>query len=251
MSNKENIRRIYIDVTQAQNWQGRAAGIIRVMDEISSRFTYDHRFNSTFISWDQKNSHFYEVDFLQALKSREHNLTIGQKKAEPGGESKSGLRSLLVKVPLAKRTFHLIRNLILKIRNLPGIWRLTKKLELDKNSILFMPHGGVWESKDYAKTILELKKDREVSLIPILYDMCPVLTPQFCSPGIRKVFKQHIQKTLSSSNLILSISKNTSKDAKLWLNQIKSPVPAIKEFRLGDEISEIEGIRPEEATCLF
>lgn len=246
MSNKEAPKRIYIDVTQAQNWQGRAAGIIRVMDEISSRFASDQRFKPTFISWDQKNSHFYEVDFLEALRAREHNLSLGQNKFSAEAESKSVIRKILLKVPLTKRIFHLIRNILLKVLSLPGVWRLTKKLELDKDSVLFMPHGGVWESEDYSKTILTLQKERGVSLIPILYDMCPVLTPQFCSPGIRKVFKQHMQKTLSSSDLILSISKNTSRDAGLWLKQVKASVPETREFRLGDEISDVQGTEPEE-----
>jgi glycosyltransferase involved in cell wall biosynthesis len=243
MAQQEITKRIYIDVTQAQEWQGRAAGIIRVMDEISLRFAKDGRFNTTFIGWDQKNGYFYEVDFLEALKSREHNLSIGKDPSAP--YSSSSIRKTLTKIPLAKRTFHLIRNTYLYLRSLPGVWRLTKKLELEKGSTLFMPHGGVWESKTYSKTILNLKNDRRISLVPIIYDMCPIVVPQFCSPGIRKVFKQHIRATLSSSDLILSISKNTSSDIKKWLRRMSTKaIPPTIEFRLGDDISLEKGIRP-------
>jgi glycosyltransferase involved in cell wall biosynthesis len=107
-----------------------------------------------------------------------------------------------------------------------------------------MPHGGVWESKKYIQRILNLQEQENVKLVPIVYDFCPVLTPQFCSKGIRIIFERYMKETLAKSNLVLAISDNTAADAKRWLTSLGHTLPPFKVFRLGDEIAGDKTVKP-------
>ncbi len=98
------------------------------------------------------------------------------------------------------------------------------------------------ESDNYIQYVKQLHGNKNVKLVPILYDLCPVLTPQFCFEGIRLVFNNYMRKILPIATLVLAISENTANDGKAWLKSIGKAVPQIEVFRLGDEIG---GEQPE------
>ncbi|MDB5170466.1 MAG: glycosyltransferase [Candidatus Saccharibacteria bacterium] len=232
------MQKIYIDVTQSYAWKGKATGIIRVMDEISSRFMLDETKDSLFVVWDEVDANFYEIDYPRALLARHSKPNKHEVEVTTLADSKL-LRKVVLKLPLS-RTVHAV----LKKQRLKGA-AAQQPVMFEQSSILFMPHGGTWESDKYAKKIISLKVEKNVRLAPILYDLCPVLTPQFCSEGIRKIFSSYMQKVLPEASLILAISKNTSDDAQAWIAATQSKkLTALKVFRLGDEIAGGNSVKP-------
>ncbi len=245
------MKKVYIDITQAYSWKGDAAGIIRVMDEISSRFVGDSRFETSFLVWDESKACFYDVDYVQALsqrilgkegqKNEVHIEETGLFHAKP---VKAG-RKVAAKAPVIGSTYRALRSLKDKIVITLDA-RKIEPINLQENSVLFMPHGGVWGSKNYDDYILKIKSEDGIKLVPIIYDLCPILTPQFCSKGIRKTYKNYMEKTLEYSDLVLAISKNTQSDVKSWLRSMKKSTPPIEVFRLGDEIGDGEATQPQQ-----
>lgn len=232
------LKKLYIDVTQSHNWSGEATGIIRVMDEIATRFSQGQQFSTVFIVWDESLGLFREVDFLQVLADRVSQSATPIKKAPEKvviTKTKRSVRHAIRSIPLTKTAY---RILLSRSRRLEKFFNHNYSVRFEPGSILLMPHGGVWESDINSRRILELKTEKQLKIVPILYDLCPILTPQFCSSGIRTIFKKYMQRILPSADLMLAISKNTAEDARQWLSSIgKTKTAPIKVFRLGDEIA--------------
>ncbi len=243
-----NLKKVYIDVTQSFSWKGRATGIIRVMDEVSVRFVGDKRFDVEFVVWDEHKECFYSIDYVQALQNRVVEDDEFENQNDTPAASKSvGLikkaRRVASKTPLLGHSYRFMR--LLKDKAIVRMSaRPIRKVQLEENATLFMPHGGVWESKKYSKYILNLQSAADIALIPIVYDLCPVLTPQFCSKGVRKIFSRHMRETLSKSDHVLAISQNTLSDIERWLGDLGQSIPEISVFRLGDEIGGERSSKP-------
>jgi glycosyltransferase involved in cell wall biosynthesis len=234
------LKKIYVDITQLYAWQGKLTGIQRVMDEISKRFLDDKRFSPIFIVWNKNKASFFEVDFKNFLLEREKLQTSStliakknQTRARRIARAKRLLRRVYHKVPLSRTTYNLYTSLNSKVIELTSPHKI---ITLDDNSMLFMPHGGVWESDTYITKILELKKDKKIKLITVLYDLCPVLSPQFVVEAVSAAYENYMKQVLPKSDLVLAISENTARDARHWLQSIGQEIPPnIKVFRLGDE----------------
>lgn len=239
---QEKSKILYIDVTQSFAWEGEAMGIIRVMDEISRRFIDDPIFETVFIIWDETARQFYKVDYAQALDKRSKSEISYLPKARHAPPYKSLIRRALVKIPGTKTVY---KTMILKNNQLTNALDHKKTVRFSEDAILFMPHGGVWESRSYSQKLTKLKAERNIQLVPILYDLCPVLTPQFSSEGIRKVFDRHMRQMLPAASLVLAISENTKRDCFAWLGAIsKTKEPVVEVIRLGDEICTDVSIKP-------
>ena len=236
------MKKVYIDVTQLYEWQGKVTGIQRVMYEVSRRFADDKRFDPIFIIWDGSVSLFYQIDFDKIIQDREkaqHITGSGSLKSE----NKKALSADAAK-RFSKKAYHVLplsrtgRKLYLasKSKFISQIAR-GNTINIESDSILFMPHGGVWGSQTYVREIMNLRASKGVKLVTILYDLCPVLSPQFVVEPVRIAYEKYMKKVLPKSHLILSISKNTAEDARQWLQAEGESKANIEVFRLGDEVS--------------
>jgi glycosyltransferase involved in cell wall biosynthesis len=236
------LKKIYIDITQLYAWQGKLTGIQRVMDEISRRFIGDSRFESAFIIWDKNTASFYEVDFEKSILEREIIQKTGNEEAAKAMQSRPTLKAktrgamkrVYYRAPLSRTMYNFYSSLNGRMikRIAPG-----KTVKIEPGSLLFMPHGGVWESDTYIANILDLKKNSQVKLVTILYDLTPVLAPQFAVAAVTEAFENYMSQVLPRSDLVLAISNNTAKDARHWLESTgKKEKVKIEVFRLGDEI---------------
>ncbi len=227
------MKKLYIDITESYAWEGEVTGIIRVMDELSSRFAKDTSISPNFVIWDEAAGVFRSVEFNDMPHlapngkiSKQSEFETNQNNLVSPENEKSGLSQSV------KRIF--------KARTGKAVNVIEDKPEafINDNAVLFMPHGGVWGSDKYVQKLFVLQESHNVSVAPILYDLCPVVTPQFCSAGVRKIFNNYMSRVLSRASLVLAISENTASDAKTWTKSIGAgEIKAIDVFRLGDEIS--------------
>lgn len=242
------MKKIYIDITQLYNWRGKVTGIQRVMDEISRRFITDDHFSPIFIVWQKNTASFYEVNFKDTPQEMERRGVAAKPANAPAltprsHKAKKLLSKIYYRVPLSRTAYNLYSSMNGRMNRIatPG-----KTVEIENNALLFMPHGGVWESETYISTILNLKKNHKVKLITILYDTVPVLTPQFAVEAITVVFGNYMKQVLPKADLVLTISKNTANDAQKWLGSIGGDaIENIKVFRLGDEVGEQNPVKVE------
>ncbi len=206
------------------------------MYEISSRFRGDDSFEPVFVMWDKGTASFYEVDFDQIetfLKESQTSLSESAW-AHRRAQYVALFKRVYHHVPLSRtmyNTYSSLRSKAIRLRPSSGA------ITLEPNTMLFMPHGGVWESQTYIAKILELSKTSGLKLVPILFDMCPVISPQFVVEPVQEAFENYMKQVLPKSDLVLAISENTARDAKKWLASVGLDNPTnIKVFRLGDEI---------------
>lgn len=232
---RRDLKKVYIDITEAYAWNGKVTGIIRVMDELAARFAASKSLDIQLIVWNKKYSRFLSVQFEEVLKNRQQSEKLSINKIDIEIDDYSTPASIAgVKVPFSRSVKRLLgypKSRAVR-KNL-----LNSEVVFERDSILFMPHGGVWGVPVYLKTIADLKRTREIKLVPILFDLSPVLLPQFCSMGVRETFSSHMKEALTKSDLVIAISKSTAEDAKSWIKSIKSVEPSpIKTIRLGDEV---------------
>lgn len=227
-------KKIYIDVTQAYNWKGKATGIIRVMDELSIRFQKDKRFVPIYIVWNHSKKNFVIVDFAESY--------AGRNKIK-NGKIKNNTRKIKLKIPLSRT---ISKAFAKSKRVFMGGADEFIYLETEDNALYFLPHGGVWEDKNYLLHLKELKKNNYIKIAALIYDFSPVLEPQFCHPNIVETFSNYMNDSISVMDLLISISKNTTKDAIKWgsNNNLKS-FPQTDLIRLGEEINESKPVRPD------
>jgi hypothetical protein len=236
------LKKLYVDITELYAWKGKVTGIIRVMDELSRRFADEKKVAPTFVLWDERTATFLEVDFAELMLRRKHNQ-----------KSVQDLEAIDEILPIYRAGLRIpFSRTIRRIKDYPKNSRTHRKfrdkstVNFKRNSLLFMPHGGVWGSKKYAAKVFEFQKDLNLNLVPILYDLCPVVSPQFCSKGVRVAFKKYMSKMLVKADLVLAISENTAQDARAWIkSETNGKAPAIQVFRLGDEIGGGKSVKPQ------
>ncbi len=226
--------KLYIDVTESYAWRGKVTGIIRVMDELASRFFEDPDMEAIFVVWNEKGRLFERIDYQEIIDIRKAPALID----DNAHMTEEGLiwtfKNNILKLPYAKATYKKLKG-----RKSPA----NVGVIFEKGSTLFMLHGGVWSSQYYARYVINLKQEINLILKSVLYDLCPVRVPQFCSEGIRVIFDRHMRKLLPETDTILAISENTASEAREWLREFSDKtLPTIQTFRLGDEIGQQKSV---------
>lgn len=247
------MKKIYVDITQLYNWQGKVTGIQRVMDEISRRFITDDEFSPVFLVWQKNTASFYEVDYSDTAPERDRQQEVSA--VSPAATQSPSIltkairlmKKVYFRVPLARKAYNRYSSFNSRLL---AVFKPEQVVAIDDDAVLFMPHGGVWESETYIAKILDLKKNHNVKLVTILYDTVPALLPQFAVEAITIVFSNYMSQVLPKSDLVLAISENTAKDARRWLKMLNKPAAPITVFRLGDEVGQ-QDPKPVEAPKEF
>jgi glycosyltransferase involved in cell wall biosynthesis len=237
---------LYIDVTQLVHWSGKLTGIPRVMNELSIRFSTQPDVVS--IIWDAKYKRFSEIDLLQTLQSRGHRIhyvapdTITASLFKKGSATRQKLISdntyakLMGYMP-GKRTMRRVANATERAQ-LPVV----KLMPTDTLFVLW----GEWASGPYIDELVAANNNG-VKLIQIVYDLLPIVTPQYSGHSTKSMQSYNLQ-ILPLCSLILSISESTKRDLVEWLKSSELHIPDIAVFRLGDDFQQTETRLPKDKT---
>jgi glycosyltransferase involved in cell wall biosynthesis len=232
--------KLFIDVTELAGWQGRLTGVPRVMHELSARFAASS--DTRFVTWDSSLKKYHEISFSQ--------LNIGQDNVvntQPLLTSREGAaqlaKSLVAKSPAVKKV-------ALKFRK-----GLSSNTSHDRNgaALAGAQKGDIlfvlcdWHGSD-SVFIDALKRlnNSGVKLVHMLYDMLPLVTPQY-SGHASDSLRIYSQQVYPLCDLMFSISANTKKDVINWLEHNGLEIPPIQVIRLGDDFQFAGPIKPEEA----
>ncbi len=243
-------RKLYYDVTQLAHWQGSITGIPRVMFEYAVRFRADDT-DAAFIVWMKEIREFCEINLEETLAHRGHGIAYLHE-GEPTPtftHSSSGAVSSTPKPASNKMTFKRVarggirRSARVNKRFAAAVENRAKSLEMRRykkitfkaDDSIFIPWGEWW-SKDFIVK-LEQCHEQGVRLVQILHDMSPIVVPQYSNSGnATETFPVYCRRILPITDLVLSVSNNSKKDAVKWLSDNELNVPPIKVIRLGDDI---------------
>lgn len=243
-SNKNKL--IYFDVTQLAHWQGMLTGIPRVMYELSKQFYDDNGNNVVFVSWVKELGDFCEIDYEKTILERGNGIVYISPTSS--GIPTTTSSQLFVVKKYARKAAKKGFNVAAKTFKSQKIDRLKEKLQekvaysykkagLDSEDILFIPWGEWWD-ETFISRLETLHRENGVKLVQILHDMSPIVVPQFSNSGnATETYPVYCKRIYPICDLILSVSKNSKKDAEEWLTAQNLSVPDIQVFRLGDNIT--------------
>lgn len=249
--------RTFVDVTQLIHWQGEVTGIPRVIQEFALRFEAE---DTVYVAWVKEIKQFCAVDFGATIKIRGRGIVYLKKgdtkssKIEYGGSlPQSGEQATNKKflVKLAKKGLGGVRRIMPGLADsIEGNLKLAHmndytRIDFSQGDVLFIPWGEWWDENFIVK--LEQLHKSGAKIVQILHDMSPIVVPQFTNSGNAvETFPRYCRRVFPIASLILSVSKNSKKDAEVWLRENKLKVPRIEVFRLGEDFKVTKPTPPHE-----
>ncbi len=241
------MKHTYIDITQLVHWPGRLTGIPRVMNELAARYA-DAKYTS-FVTWDHRTSSFYELDIEKSLSRRGEGIFY--KMAAERNPDDRLVDAGMGLFNFAKRIGHKIKQLK------PGLYT---KIASRFNQTILSVQGktmaakagddlfilwGEWADESYRQAVINVH-NMGVSIVHIVYDMLPIVTPQYSGHSTDSM-SHYYREVIPLSRLVLSISESTKRDLITWLEKEKLSKPVVKTFRLGDDFSFVKPQKPQHA----
>ena len=107
-------------------------------------------------------------------------------------------------------------------------------IRIKPHDIIFSA-GANWDDEGFEEAVLDAKKNG-AKYAQLYYDAIPCLLPHSFGPGFADKFSLWLQKSISLSDVIFSISDNTRKDLIRFSNDKSVNIDEITVVRLGDSI---------------
>lgn len=96
--------------------------------------------------------------------------------------------------------------------------------------------GGCWGIPHLMQSVAKQKEEKNLKVITLMYDLIPVLHPQFFDVGGQKLFVNYAFQAIRISDKIIAISNNTKKDIEAECKKSDLKSPPIIVVRLGDDV---------------
>ena len=249
---------VWVDLTDLNNWKGHMTGIQRVVYNVAKEY---HRNDAAkFFAYNPELG-FSEVDFGQ-ISLRFDVIDDDQQAAgTEQGRSLRNRKDLLVSRSkrLTKRTAKLVyrkspRRARVLAKEIYVKRVVTSKTIVSKGDIqhpfkkgdtILIP-GASWHHHTLITDIGYLKTKLDLKIAHIIYDLIPVLFPEYFGQGFGDVYTKHMFNVFAVTDHALAISENTKKDSIAFLNEMKLPKIEVSTFRLGDDpiSSKLAGTPP-------
>lgn len=116
----------------------------------------------------------------------------------------------------------------------------TRQLNTDKTLELFdgdvmISAGLLWDS-NFLEIVFSKKRSVRITYIQIVYDIVPVLVPEFCVPGMNVRFPKYILDVAWTADAVYCISDSTLNDLSEYLDRHSLPSPSLHRIRLGVDL---------------
>lgn len=240
---------VWFDVTDLVHWRGTLTGIQRTQYNLCLQLSTN--VNSRFFEF-LENGVINEVplpDYKVFGDAQHNSSSLAKQSALP-------LVASLVRIVLRRGTRLIPSSVRARIKSKKNaaeeslkdflfMWRDSKATKIEAHSHPFargdsvVMLGVTWSIKDHQRHVAALREELDLFLVSTVYDLIPVLEPQFFGKGFGPHYGRHLMDTLWCSDLILSISEHTSRDLTNFADEMCTPKPRILTFRLGDEPDEV------------
>jgi glycosyltransferase involved in cell wall biosynthesis len=243
----------WIDVTELLGWHGNLTGIQRTSYHLGEEFA--RRDDVRFFSW-TKQGNFVQAEFPLSQ-------TFHDKKVSPifwGGDDARRIRHYALRVLNAVQRRVLpsrVRSLLARAH--AGLGQLLDDLlfwagwskAATGNAIshpfakddVILAIGATWAYEGLMDALYLVRESAQIKIIVTVYDLIPVYFPQFFGQGFGSHFYKYVFDVVSNSDLILSISKSTTRDLVKFQKDMNLPATPVLDFRLGDDPAETPGLQ--------
>lgn len=191
-------RRILIDVSTSLRWKGHnPVGIVRTERELVQHFL-NHCPQAAFFSYDSADDAFW-------LVPREE------------------VAALFPAAPTVSATT-------------PSHGRLDEKVLLRFRSDDVVVSVGLQWDIAYMVRLYAEKKRRGMFVVQMVYDIVPIVMPEYCVPGMERKFPQFIVDAAWTADLIFCISESTRRDLESYYARVGLKAPVMARALLGSDI---------------
>ncbi len=221
---------IWFDVTEIQNWSGHFTGIQRVIFNIGQQLSDDKNFAVRYCYYDSKLSIFTETDYIFT----EHRYDSASTSVEDvKSQEIIDVLKRLVPVPAKK----IVRKAISMSPKQQNDLNIRTTSIFSNNDIILSP-GAFWTG--FMDTLYEVKKDTGVKVVGLIYDLVPLVVPQFTAEVTTGQYKRELPKAIKTFDHWISISQNTKKDLITYARENELSVfdENVSVVRLGAEINK-------------
>ncbi|MDO9714042.1 glycosyltransferase family 4 protein, partial [Paracraurococcus lichenis] len=161
--------------------------------------------------------------------------------AAPRPLSRGALRSVVARVPaeLRQPLGQAVRSQLATVRHLAGAVRASAGLLSARQAAEAAPDvaftiagrdlreaarpgdviatlGSPWSHPDYASLIRAVSQQASLRFALLVYDLIPVLRPEFCDQGLVTVFGDFMRRCLPLADMVFAISQATVRDIETW-----------------------------------
>lgn len=113
--------------------------------------------------------------------------------------------------------------------------------------------GLQWDI-DFLSAVYNKKLSHRIKLVQVVYDIIPILMPEYCAPGMDVLFPKFIMDTAWTADAVYAISQSTELDFVNYVSSLKvGKCPPVRRIRLGCDIPstnrpviEINELQPRE-----
>ena len=243
---------VYYDITTSLNWAASPVGIIRVERELGKRFYHDPELLVQFCIYSKTHKAFLEVErsvALQILEGKLNRKMLEESLPKPSLSQFSFAQEIYKPFAryahvMLKETDH--RKAALTFEDLkkmfdgemlhwkePTIFDGFSEIKLTKHDVVIS--GGLdWEYKE----LLEINKAKSTigfSYIAILYDLIPILYPQFVVPAYTELLAGYFGELFWTADGLICISETTKNDAITYCEKWRLNPPSLSVFSLGSD----------------
>jgi glycosyltransferase involved in cell wall biosynthesis len=86
--------------------------------------------------------------------------------------------------------------------------------------------GSPWLSPDYGDLLARMRKRHGARIVILIYDLIPVLHPEWCGQGLVQTFGLWMRATLPQADLVVAISRSTAADVERFAQEYGVALPA-------------------------
>ncbi len=94
--------------------------------------------------------------------------------------------------------------------------------------------SATWQFRRYGELIARHKAATPIRVVNLLYDLIPMLHPEWLSPGYARQLAIWARQQMANANLILAISEFQKTEIETYLRRSNLPARTIRAIRLGD-----------------
>ncbi len=258
-SGGEPVQRVWFDATMLAGCSAQPTGISRVLLAVLEEWRKSRPFELGLCRFNDEAGGFTEVaaDILDRFQRRPSELDETPHSNRPSimrqlqGGIKRTVKPLVSWLPtsvkrLLKRKLKGYAHLARDIIKVPAraLKRMVKQphpaptLALGPADLIIML-GDDWKSPGRSAVIYRLKREHGFRTAWMIYDLIPILFPQFFGPGFPERFNLWLVDTLWAADLLLTISENTRADIQRFCLAGGIPAPPVEVIRLGENLPAV------------
>lgn len=111
-----------------------------------------------------------------------------------------------------------------------------ERLFLFQDDDVFISAGLQWDI-DFISAVYHKKMQINITFVQIVYDIIPIIMPEYCVPGMDVLFPKFIMDTAWTADIIYAISDATKRDLESFVATLQTRNrPSVRKITLGCDI---------------